>query len=170
MALAQKVSMYDYIAGGSAARALPEVERTPRSASKPARAPKYTRRLMVMGALSWLCIMGFSLALIHINTLVLEETTAITRTREELARLDQQNQELESLVIGAVSVSAVEKWALAHGMQRPLLVMSLGAPAPQSASIQAELRQVEPVSTGIWGSVMGYIFRMSHLVGAASHR
>jgi hypothetical protein len=170
MALAQKVSTYDYIAGGSAARALPEVERAPRSATRPVRAPKHTRRLMVMGAFSWLCIMGFSLALIHINTLVLEETTAITQTREELARLDQQNQELASLVIGAVSVSEVEKWALAHGMKRPTTVMSLGALMPQSASLQAEPTQVEPVSAGLWGSVRGYMSKVVHLVGAPSHR
>lgn len=168
MALAQKVSTFDYIAGGSAARALPAVDRAPRPASKPARAPKYTRRLIVIGALSWLCIMGFSLALIHINTQVLEETTAITQTRAELARLEQQNQELESLVIGAISVGEVEQWALAHGMQRPTLVMSLGTPAPQSASIQIEPRLAEPVTTGLWGSVKGYMSKVGHLVGAPS--
>ena len=158
MALANKVSAYDRIEDGSAAHSLPQAERAPRAEARPAPARKRSLRpLIFVCSVGWVCVMGFSLMLVHQNTLALEEAARITALRGELATIKQENQDIEKRIEWAQSVEAVENWAQEKGMTRQIAVRSLegnpgvittvsqpAAPAPPPAP---------PAKSGFWGAL-----------------
>jgi hypothetical protein len=116
--------------------------------------------------------MAFSLVLIQRNTLVLEGTKDITKAREALAILEQQNQELEVAAVQKESVSAVENWAISKGMNRPTTVQPLkGDPkalaARPTSTPTATASAAE--ASGFWGSLKGYIARMVSVTPSAGN-
>lgn len=170
MALARELVGYDRMVVGGVARPLLEPEQSARPAARPARVKRSARRAIALGLLGWLTVMGCALLLVNLNAQVLEETAAITSAREELARVEQQNRELQSKVVSAVSVAQIERWAVAHGMVRPVMVRSLSGdptalavvePVPGAATVQA------PQASGFWGVLKGHLSRVSKLVWEA---
>lgn len=161
MSLARKIPSYDR---SSTARALPEIDRAPRPATKPAprRSPL---SLYVVGGFGWLCLMAFAFLLVHQNSLIADESRAITKARQELAALQAENRERESRLVQQVSVPQVEQWAMARGMKRattfqpmsadPAAVVARPAPAPPQAQAAAASS-----SPGFWSSVRSYLSRL----------
>ncbi len=167
MALARNLSSLQRAVDGSAARALPDTQRTRRPEPRAAapRRKKRPRRLLVAAGLSWACLVAFSLVVVHRNTLVLREMSRITELQEQLAKVEAQNQELEAKITEAVSVAEVERWARDHGMVRPESVQTLvgdpSAVAPRPAVAESrEAPGTAEAKAGFWTSLQRYFARL----------
>lgn len=171
MALAGHVSSLDRHMEGSAARALPLVDREPRTASKPAvRKAKHSWSGLVFGGLGWLVVLGLSFFVVYRNSLVMTETSALTGKQETLNRLDQEIREKSSRT--NVSIEDVQRYAEARNMKRATTVKTVAvdqnaaAPVvePGPVAVAAEpARQ----SQGLFGAVKGFFARFTAAKGAA---
>ena len=178
MSLAHKLA-YSQTIDGSAARALPEVERAPRPERKPSPAPRARRRVLFgVFACGWLVVMAFCIMLVHMNSMVSAELASITQARKDLSMLQQQNQELKAQLVTANSVTAVEQWAAGKGMKRPATVGKLkgdpsavaNRPAPGGAAYPPSESAGERAAESIWGALKSLVAKMSdtlQFVGAS---
>lgn len=159
MSLAHPHLPYSRSIDGNTARALPEVERGQRSQRRTQVAKRSPRDLIMVGVAVWLVLMAAVMFLIYRNSLVLKERSLITDQKEQLVLLQQANQELEAKMVQAVSVGEVERWAKAHGMNRPQVVKSL---KPDTAAVAvAPAGQAESLpNANLWTALRGYIARM----------
>ncbi|HYF95043.1 MAG TPA: hypothetical protein VD969_22735 [Symbiobacteriaceae bacterium] len=174
MSLARQLSTLDRHMEGNAARALPPVEREPRTAPRPAvRRAKRSVAGLVLGSLGWLAVLALSLFVVHRNTLVLSETHALTGRQEALALLDQQIMEKSSRV--NIPIEEVEKWAKAHNMTRPVAVKTAvadpnaAAPLPEQSPV-AVAAEPAPGKGGLYGTVRGFFARFTEARAAAAPR
>jgi hypothetical protein len=120
----------------------------------------------VLAGLLWAIFMSFSLVTVWRNTAVQQETSSITRGKDELARLNQQNRELEDRLVKATSATAVQDWALAQGMQRTSAFKNLTVD-PTAVAVRPEparAAQGTPAAAGFWGTVKG---ALSHVFGGS---
>jgi|GEM_PF-5077525 len=158
MSLAHGYPRVNRATEGSAAYALPaEPARHPetRTAAKP-KARRRSRKPLALAAVGWACVMAFAMLVVHRNSLVLAETSAVTTARAQLAELQNQNQELEDKLTAETSVEAVMAWASAHGMTLAADVRTLeGVPtavaAAEAPSAAAETPEEAPA--GFWAAL-----------------
>lgn len=164
MSMAQRISYSPAIDGTSAPKLTPPpAERAPRRAVKPA-SRRGNRLLWIAGGLTWVVIMGFSFALVYLNTLAQTEIIAITKAREELTLIQRRNLEMEARLVQSGSVTAVEKWAAAKGMKRPIAINTLKVEESAVALRQTQTAgeaQSTGAQGGLWGAFRSYIGRMA---------
>lgn len=165
MSLARQISSFG---DGSAARSLPVIETTPRPESRPR--PKKARKsnwgTWMMGGLGWACVVVLSLVMVHRNTMVQAELSAVESMKADLAREERLIHERTTKLAEASSMTKVNEWAKAKGMVQPQRVKSVAADpsAVVVAAVQAPLSSpaAETASTGgLFGAVKAYFTRMT---------
>jgi hypothetical protein len=166
MSVAHQMSRFGTMVEGGAARPLPTVNPAPRTQvrPKPKPKPKQARRVWVFGTAAWCFVMLFAALLVHRNTLVVEETAAITKAREGLAALKLQNYELQTRLVKAQSVDEVEKWAVAQGMKRPVAIQKLdGDPTAVAVRPARGPAAAQPAteSKGFTAAIKSYLARFT---------
>lgn len=163
MASAERFHYSRTVDGTSPPRlAEPEIRRAPQPVRRPA-ARRTNRGLVMVLCLSWIVLMSFSLYLIHLNSLIHQESSAITRAREELSLLQKRNMELEARLVQAQSVQNIEKWAVSRGMRRPESVSTLKMDPNGLVRVEPSVApaRVAEAPTGFWGSLRAYVAKMA---------
>lgn len=182
MSLAHGYPRYDRAAQDRAAYALPAAEPARRPQTNTAAKPKTRRRsrgAVVAMATGWICLMAFAVLVIHRNSLILAESSAVTDIRAQLAQVQNQNQELEDKLTSQTSVEAVIAWAEAHDMHRaadirtlegvPTAVASAEEAAPEGSPADSSVAEdsTEGAPTGFWQSLKDRFAGMTQGAGAA---
>ncbi|MDF2628408.1 MAG: hypothetical protein K0R39_2239 [Symbiobacteriaceae bacterium] len=153
-------------------RALPEVERQPRTTTRPraAKAKKSVAGAVIAG-LGWLVVLGLCLFVVHRNTMVVAETNALTLKQEAVNKLDRELEEKSARV--NVPIEEVERWAKAHNMKLASTFKSVAidqnaaAPLPvQPAVTVASVEPAAPKDAGLYAAVKGFFARFTSAKGA----
>lgn len=165
MSLARNLNTYDRIVEGSAVKAIPSVEREPRTETRPAARPRRQKSMrgIMVGALGWALILVLSLSVVYRNSLVLAESQQTTAHKAELMRLEREIEAQQAALTQLHTVAEVEKWAAANGFQRPMHIKTAKAdPAAAVAYVApapAAVAQAKPV--GFMGTVKNALARIA---------
>lgn len=164
MSLARQISTVE--------RALPEVERQPRTTTRPrvAKAKKSVAGVLV-ASLGWLVVLGLCLFVVHRNTMVVASTNALTAKQEALNKLDREIEEKSARV--NVPIEEVERWAKAHNMKLASTFKAVAvdqnaaAPLPEQPAM-AVAAEPAPKDGGLYAAVKGFFARFTSAKGATA--
>lgn len=163
MSLAQKYSALERPVSGNTARVLAPEIRAPHPRSRTvARPKKAIGGTIVFVAVIWSMVMGISLVAVWRNSIVQQETSSITRAKDDLAMLRQQNRELEDQLVKATAATTIQDWAMSKGMQRPTAFRTISQD-PNAVAVRPALEQTvqsDVARGGFWTSVRTTLARV----------
>lgn len=126
------------------------------SKAKPRPKARLSPVLVLVVGLIWVCAVATCLLLVHRWATVAKEGSEITRTREELARLETENQALQAEAARLQSLASIEERALALGMMKPATVRQVVSDPTAVANKQPLPEPDAPVQVAggsLWQSV-----------------
>jgi cell division protein FtsB len=121
--------------------------------------------VFLLGLLVWAAVVGTALLLVNRWALVAQTGFAITRTREELVRLEIENQALQAEASRLQSLASIEERALALGMGRPTQIQQVAADPSAVASRPPleEIAAIKPAQArSLWESVRATATSLFH--------